>query len=101
MAIAPATNSVAYQSASRSPKNSGRPERSSPAEDISDATHGVQEFLFEWTIDLLAKPADEHIDDVGLRIEAVLPHVRQNHGFRDDSTGIAHEIFEQRELTRP
>src|SRR6476660_1160171 len=96
MAIEPETNSVAYQSASRSPKNSGlRPE------DITHPAHGVQQLLLERPIDLLAQPADQDVDDVGLRIEVVLPDVRQDHRLRDDAADVAHEILEQRELARP
>src|SRR3954464_8975328 len=96
MAMAPATNRVAYQSASRSPKNSGL-----GPEDIADASHGVQQLLLERAIELFAQPADEHVDDVGLRVEVVFPHVRQDHRLRHDLAGVAHQIFEQHELARP
>src|SRR3954451_19499883 len=96
MAMAPATNSVAYQSARRRPKNSGlRPE------DISDASHRLQQLLLERPIDLFAQPADEHVDDVGLRIEVVFPDVRQDHRLRYDLAGVANQIFEQHDLARP
>src|SRR6476620_4018773 len=105
MAIEPETNSVAYQSASRSPKKRGgekgvRPLFSRP-EDIANPAHGVQQLLVERPIDLLAQPADQDVHDVGLRIEVVLPDMRQNHRLRDDAPDVAHQVFEQRELARP
>jgi len=35
---------------------------------------------------------------LGLRVEVVLPHMRQNHRLRHDLAGIPHQIFEQGEL---
>ena len=51
-------------------------------------------------VDLLAQPEHEHVDDVGLRIEAVIPDVRQDHRLRHHPAGVAHQVFEQRELAR-
>src|SRR5437016_4966181 len=70
------------------------------AEDIADSAHGVQQLGLERLVDLLAQPADEHVDDVRLRIEVVLPHVREDHRLRDDTAGVAHQVFEERELAR-
>src|SRR5436190_15594794 len=102
MTIAPTTNSVAYQSAMRRPnaRVSTRRRSRSGAEDIADATHRVQQLLLEWTIDFVAQPAHEYIHDVGLRIEVIGPHMRQDHRLRDDPAGIPHQILEQRELAR-
>src|SRR5919199_1157498 len=105
MAIAPATNSVAYHSAMRSPNarvKRGRPPFSiSGSEDIAHAANRVQQLVLERPIDLLAKAAHEHVDDVGLWIEVVLPHVRQDHRLRHDAPGIAHQVLEEREFARP
>ena len=51
-------------------------------------------------VDLLAQPEHEHVDDVGARVEAVIPDVRQDHRLRHHPAGIAHQVFEQRELAR-
>src|SRR5688572_31617002 len=40
----------------------------------------------------------EHVDDVGARIEAVVPDPREDHGLRDDLIGMASEVLEQRVL---
>ena len=52
-------------------------------------------------VDLLAQAVDEHVDDVGARVEAVVPDVRQDHRLRHHAAGVAHQVFEQRELARP
>src|SRR5689334_5658063 len=93
MASAPATKSVAYQRAIRSP-NALRPEN------IPYAANRVEQLGFERAVDLLAQAADEDVDDVGLRVEVVLPHVRQDHRFRDDDAGMAHQVLEEGELAR-
>src|SRR5215831_21013793 len=93
----PITNSVAYQTPIRSPYTGSRASRSG-ADDIAHAPDGVQQLLLETAIDLLAQAADEDVHDVGLRVEAVVPHVRQNHRLRNDLAGVAHQVLEQREL---
>src|SRR5262249_22462804 len=102
IAIAPRTKRVAYHIPNRSP-NAGpdalRPGAGS-TDDIADASNRLQALGLKGTIDLLAEPAHQDIDNVGLRIEAVVPHVRQDHRLRDDLAGVAHQIFEQRELAR-
>src|SRR5689334_20109637 len=103
MTMAPTTNRVAYHSAIRRPNarvTAGRQWRSR-AEDIANAAHRVQQFLLEGTIDLVAQPAHEHVDDVGLRIEAVRPDVREDHRLRYDPAAIPHQVLEERELARP
>src|SRR5207248_8107560 len=95
IAIERRSKSVAYQSASRSPNV----RRFSPAENIPDPANGMDKLLFERPIDLLAQSAHQDIDDVRLRVEAVFPHVRQNHRLRHDLAGVAHQVLEQGELT--
>src|SRR5437867_3056617 len=97
-ASAPPTNSVAYQSAMRSPKACAKSGRASAprsgAEDIAHAAHGVQELPVERPIDFFPETTDQHVDDIGLGVEAVFPHVRQNHRFRYDFAGVPHQILE-------
>src|SRR5256885_846638 len=99
IAIDPTTNSVAYQSASRNPN--ARVKRGSRAEDIPDTADRLQQLFLERPIDLLAQAAHEHVDDVRLRIEAVLPDVREDHRLRDDFAGVAHQVLQKGELPRP
>src|SRR5262245_36818410 len=44
---------------------------------------------------------DEHIDDVGPWVEAVVPDAREDHRLRHDATRIAHQVLEQREFSGP
>ena len=90
----PTTNSVAYHSAMRRP-NALRTEH------VTHAADRVNELLFEWAIDLLAQPADQHVDDVGLGIEVLLPDMREDHRLRHDAACVAHQVFEERKLARP
>src|SRR3954471_16488707 len=99
----PRMNSVAYQRAIRRPNvrdDSGRRSLST-SKDITDAPHGVQQLPLERSIDFFAQPADQHIHNIRLRIEAVVPHVRQDHRLRHDAARISHQVFEQCELARP
>ena len=87
---------VAYQIASLRPKRPARSDRS--ADDIPDTPHGLQELPLERLVDLVAQPAHEHVDDVGLRVKAVLPHVGQDHGLRDDLARVPEQVLEQGEF---
>lgn len=51
-----------------------------------------------WRVDLAAELADMDIDDVGVRQEAVVPDVFQQHAARHHLAGAVHEIFQQLEL---
>ena len=51
-------------------------------------------------VDLAAQPADVRLDDVGLRIEMVLPDLFEQHLARDEPALGAHQEFEQPELAR-
>ena len=41
-----------------------------------------------------------HVDDVGLRIEMMVPDLLEQHGARHDMSGVPHEVFEQPKLAR-
>ena len=69
-------------------------------EDIADAAHGVEELGLEVLVDLLAQPVHEDVDGVGAGVEAVVPHVRHDHGLRHHLAGMTHQVLEQRELAR-
>src|SRR5258708_14481007 len=71
------------------------------ADHIPCAANRMQQSLGETLIDLRAQPRDVHVDDVGLRVEMVIPHVLEQHGASDDLTRVLHEILEQAELSRP
>ena len=70
------------------------------ADHIPCAANRMQQSLGETFINLRAQPRDVHVDDVGLRVEMVIPHVLEQHGASHDLTRVLHEIFEQAELAR-
>src|SRR5260370_7633544 len=70
------------------------------ADHIPCAANRMQQSLGETLIDLRAQPRDVHVDDVGLRVEMIIPHVLEQHGASDDLTRVLHEILEQAELPR-
>ena len=72
----------------------------SRAENIAGAAQGVDEFLIEIAIHFIAQPADQHVHDIGLRIEGVVPNVFENHRLRDDAPRIAQKIFEEGKFAR-
>src|SRR5712692_349869 len=69
--------------------------RSSLFKDIPDSPDGVDHFLGKVLVHLIAQPADQHVYDIRLRVEAVTPHVLQNHGLGNHSPGISHEVFQE------
>ena len=40
---------------------------------VPHAANGMDQFLFEWIVDLAAQPAYRHIDDVGIAVEIDVP----------------------------
>src|SRR5205807_3870405 len=67
---------------------------------VTGASHGVQQGAVEIPIDLLAQPADVNVDDVGLRVEMIVPDMFEQHRSGDDVAGIAHQIFEKAKFAR-
>src|SRR5580692_129538 len=51
-------------------------------------------------VDLFPQIADVDIDDVGLEREMILPDLLQQHGPRDDPSGMAQEILQQAKFAR-
>ena len=41
-----------------------------------------------------------HVDDVGLRVEVIVPDMRRQHGAGHHLAGVLHQEFEQAELAR-
>jgi hypothetical protein len=60
----------------------------------------VQQRLGEALVDLLSQPAHMHVDDVGLRVEMIVPHIFEQHRARHHLAGVSHEEFEQAEFAR-
>src|ERR1700720_4896931 len=56
--------------------------------------------MIEALVDFLAQAAYPDIDYIGLRIEMIVPDMPQQHRARDHMSGVAHQVFQQSELTR-
>src|SRR5450759_3082091 len=84
----------AYNRLNRSPTL--RRSDSSRPEDIADSPDGVKHPPV--LIHLAAQAMDEDVHDVGLRIEAVVEDVFEDHGLGDRAIRVPHEVFEQSEL---
>ena len=67
---------------------------------IAGAANRMQDRLVETLLDLAAQPRDMDVDDVGLRIEMIVPDILEQHGARHHLAGMAHQIFEQAEFAR-
>src|SRR5581483_7860195 len=70
------------------------------ADHVAGIADGSQQLPLLIRIDLLPELADVHVDDIGLRVEVIVPHVLEQHGPGNDLTGVAHEVLEQLELPR-
>src|SRR5688572_3891570 len=64
-------------------------------EDITNSAEGVEHLLRKLLVDFGAQAMHEHIDYVRLRVEAVVPHVLQNHRFRDHAARMPHQVLKQ------
>src|SRR5437762_6484059 len=89
-------NTAAYHALRRKVKLCVR--RSSGLEDITHSANGLDDFHRKILVHLRAQPVNENIDDVGLRIETVIPDVFKDHRFRDHSSRIPQQQFEQGEF---
>src|SRR5689334_22283627 len=67
---------------------------------VSGAAHRVQERLVGAAIDLRAQTRNMDVDDVGLRIEMIVPNAFEQHGARDDLAGVLHQKLEEAEFAR-
>src|SRR6516162_7671340 len=99
MAIAPRTKSVAYHSPTRSPKEREKSKTGMSPQHVTNTPDRVKKLLRVRSIDFVPQPAHQHIDEVGLGIEAVLPYAREDHRLRDDFASVPHEVFEQGKLS--
>ena len=61
-----------------------------------DAAEGVEARLVG--VDLGSEPVDEDVDDIGLRVEGVVPDVLEDHGLADGAAGVAEQEGEERKF---
>src|SRR5258708_913544 len=67
---------------------------------ISNSSNRVDHFLREIFVDFVSEPADQHVDDIRLRVEIIVPDVFQNHSLGNHSSGVAQQILKQCEFAR-
>src|SRR6476619_49115 len=89
---------VAYRRAS--PKLAVRINLRGRPNDIPHSPNCVNKLLLAGRADLGAEPADVGFDNFRLGVEVEFPDPLQQHGPRHHATCVAHEIFEQSELSR-
>ena len=65
---------------------------------IACVAHRAQQWALELRIDLLPQLADVDIDDIGLRIEVIIPDIFQQHGARDDLVFLLQQTFKKAEF---
>src|SRR4051794_14997577 len=64
-------------------------------EHVARATNRVEQRLFESVLQLAPQAADMHVDDIGARVEMIIPDLLEQHGPGNDPALVAREIFEQ------
>src|SRR5262249_49964910 len=67
---------------------------------VSGAANCVQQRHSEALVDLRTQTRDMDVDDVGLRIEMIIPDILKKHGARHDLPRMPHQILEQTKLAR-
>src|SRR5690606_20287893 len=92
------TKTAAYHASSR--KLVLRRKLAERTKAVAGAAHRVDQVVVEVAIDLGAQAADVRLDDGGMRVEMEVPYLFQQHGARDDLSGVAHQILEQPEFLR-
>src|SRR4051812_37902777 len=86
-------------SAIRSVVGRDRPTES-VGEHVTGTANGMQERLLEPVVELAPQAADVDVDDVGARIEMIVPDLLEKHGTGHHPPFVAGEIFEQEIFAR-
>src|SRR6266542_4064092 len=69
-------------------------------EPVAHPPHGLQRVPPERPVDLLSQVSNVDLDHVRVSVVGEVPHVRQKLRAREDLSGVAHEVLQQRELLR-
>ena len=70
------------------------------ANHVPGAANGVDERTVEALVDLRSQPRDMHVNNVGLRVEVIVPDMLEQHGAGHHLAGVLHQELEQAELAR-
>src|SRR4051812_8359211 len=68
------------------------------AEPVAATAHGLDGFPSERYVDLPAQVSDVDLDDVGVAVVELVPHMLDQLGLADDPVGAAHQVLEDSEL---
>ena len=60
----------------------------------------MEQRAIESFVDFRAQAADVDVDYIRLRVEVITPYLFQQHRAGDHAPGVAHEVFQESELTR-
>src|SRR5436190_14331866 len=66
------------------------------AQPVAGSAHGFDRGPAERVVDLAPEVADVDLDDVGVAVEVLVPHVLEQVGLAHHDVGVAEEIFEHR-----
>jgi hypothetical protein len=68
------------------------------ADHISHVSDGMDQFSFEWVINLGPELPDINVDYIGQPLKALVPNVLNDHRSRQNATGVHRQVFQQRVL---
>src|SRR5271156_493793 len=71
-----------------------------PTEDITRASHGVDQLRQPALFEFSPKPSDMNIDHIGLRVVMIAPNLLEEHRSGNHPTRMSHQILEQTVLAR-
>src|SRR5690348_8152198 len=69
-------------------------------EAVPDAAHRMDQRIGLLIVDLAAQASDIDVNDIGRRIEMKIPDVLQQHGTRNDTAFVAHQVLQELEFLR-
>ena len=64
-------------------------------ENIADSAKGVKQLGVEVPIDFAPQPAYEHIDNIGLRIKVIIPHMLHDNAFGQCVSLVPEQVFQE------
>ena len=70
------------------------------ANHVPGAANSVDERTVEALVDLRSQARDMHVNNVGLRVEVIVPDMLEQHGAGHHLAGVLHQELEQAELAR-
>src|SRR6185369_9337711 len=75
-------------------------ETGSSCEHIARAANGMEQRLVETFLELAPQAADVNVDNIGARVEMIIPHLLEQHCAGHHPALVAGEIFEKQIFAR-